>query len=433
MTLYRRFESKNKMIEDLKNAIIRDEFILMYQPQLDIRTSKIIGAEALIRWNHPKLGMIFPDDFIPLAEETGLIIPIGEWVIRTACRQNKMWMERLDLKMIISVNLSAVQFNDVHLVSCIKNILNESGLSPQYLELEITESMTMHIENTIHILKQLKELGVHISMDDFGKGYSSLYYLKRFPLDTLKIDRSFINECITDHDDAMIVKTVISMAHNLKLNVVAEGVETSEQLIFLQQNRCDSVQGYLFSKPVSPKELEDNILNIQNKVISNGISPEISEELITKGLVAKESDELIEIYRRQQGMIFKYKKENNRLIHTFADGELLYRWNMVPEQISGKELFEFCPKEFSVQASLYLERAWMGEENIFFMINIGDKFYFVTLLPIYHADKVFEVVGNVTDVTEFKKMESELRTVKNHLRYYIEKTGNEKTRKSKAR
>jgi EAL domain-containing protein (putative c-di-GMP-specific phosphodiesterase class I) len=206
--------------------------------------------EALLRWQNPELGLVSPAEFIPLAEETGLIVSIGEWVIRTACKQNKAWQAAGLRPLRVSVNLSARQFKEQNLVERVAQVLNETGLEARYLELELTESLLQNPEATITPLKELHALGVYLSIDDFGTGYSSLSYLKRFPIDTIKIDRSFVRDITTDADDAAIANAIITMAHSLGMHVVAEGVETGEQLAFLCRRECDSMQGYYFSKPL---------------------------------------------------------------------------------------------------------------------------------------------------------------------------------------
>src|SRR5690349_9269712 len=228
------------MENSLRRALEKEEFVVYYQPQIDIKTHRIVGAEALVRWQHPDLGLVFPSEFIALAEETGLIVPIGEWVIRKVCQENKKWQDAGHEKLCIGVNLSARQFQQKDLVSTISHILNETGLDAQYLGLEITESIAMkNADFTISALNELKKMRVHLSLDDFGTGYSSLSYLKRFPLETLKIDRSFVRDITTDPNDAAIVNAVVALAHSLKLNVIAEGVESEGQLAFLKNHKCD--------------------------------------------------------------------------------------------------------------------------------------------------------------------------------------------------
>jgi diguanylate cyclase (GGDEF)-like protein/PAS domain S-box-containing protein len=240
---------------DLRRALERKEFLLHYQPKLDAKTRKIVSMEALVRWWRPGNGMVSPGAFIPLAEETGLIIALGEWVLREACRQNKAWQEHGYPPMRVAVNVSAKQFHQSNVVEMIQRVLDETGLEPEWLEIEITESTIMkNAEGVIATVQQLKRMGVHIAIDDFGTGYSSLGYLRRFHLNTLKIDRSFLQDVLVDSENAIIVSAIINLAHNLKLNVVAEGVETEEQLAFLIEQGCDEVQGYLFSPPISAEK-----------------------------------------------------------------------------------------------------------------------------------------------------------------------------------
>jgi diguanylate cyclase (GGDEF)-like protein len=242
----------------LRKAISQEELVLYYQPQIDA-SSRVVGVEALVRWRHPEMGLLSPGDFIGVAEMSGLIIPIGDWTLHTACRQLKAWQRqrRLDDEFTVAVNLSARQFQQPNLVKAIREVVEETEISPSSLEIEITESNAMqNAENTIYTLRELKDLGIRISMDDFGTGYSSLNYLKRFPIDTLKLDQSFVRDVATDPSDAAIVSAVIQMAHSLDLKVVAEGVETREQLEFLRRQRCDIFQGFLFAPPLPTERLE---------------------------------------------------------------------------------------------------------------------------------------------------------------------------------
>jgi len=248
--------SKRLSLEsNLRHAIENDEFELYYQPKVVASNQHVFAAEALIRWHRPDAGLVSPFEFIPVLEETGLILQVGQWVIETACKQCKAWLES-DLGAIkVAVNLSARQFHQQDLESIISNALSESGICAEMLELEITETMLMEdSDNSVQTLNRLKKMGLSISIDDFGTGYSSLSYLKRFPIDTLKIDQSFIRDINTDPNDAAITTAIIALAHNLKLNVIAEGVETEDALTFLRENGCDQIQGYLFSKPLPANE-----------------------------------------------------------------------------------------------------------------------------------------------------------------------------------
>ncbi len=239
---------------DLRRALERREFLLHYQPKVDLASGWITGTEALLRWQHPKQGLISPLDFIPLLEETGLIVPVGRWVLHSACVQNKSWQEAGHAPLRVAVNLSARQFKQTGLVEMVEEVLAETGLDPRYLELELTESILLeHTEESLATLRRIHDMGIHLALDDFGTGYSSLSYLKRFPIDSLKIDRSFIRDVTTNPDDATIAQTVIAMAHSLRMTAVAEGVETEEQLAFLRSHQCDQMQGYYFSRPLPPE------------------------------------------------------------------------------------------------------------------------------------------------------------------------------------
>jgi diguanylate cyclase (GGDEF)-like protein/PAS domain S-box-containing protein len=239
------------MENSLRKALERNEFVLYYQPQVDINTHRITGMEALLRWRHPELGLVSPAQFIPIAEESGLIVPIGEWVLRAACAQNKAWQDAGFPALRVAVNISARQFKQPNLVGTIAQVLADTGLNPRYLELEITENIAMeHAEDTVEKLRKLKEMGIRISIDDFGTGHSSLSYLKRFPIDAIKIDRSFVTDLSPDQDSAAIAAAISAMANSLKLKVITEGVETEEQLALLMTHNRDEVQGYYFSQPL---------------------------------------------------------------------------------------------------------------------------------------------------------------------------------------
>lgn len=251
------FPQRLSLENDLRRALTGGEFELHYQPKADIRHDRLVGMEALIRWRHPDKGIISPLEFIPLAEETGLIIPIGRWVINEACRQNKAWQDAGLPKLRIAVNISGAQFRQKELVGWIADALAANHMAPEYLEIEITESVVMeNAADAVVTLEKLNRMGIQLSIDDFGTGYSSLSYLKRFPIDKLKIDRSFIRDISSDEDDAAIVRATIGLAHNLRLTVVAEGVETEDQLEVLRSLGCDEYQGYYRGKPLPPEQFE---------------------------------------------------------------------------------------------------------------------------------------------------------------------------------
>lgn len=272
--LNHRIMERLTLTAQLRHALDRGEFILHYQPQVDLQTGHIIGMEALVRWQHPELGLVSPARFIPLAEETGLIGPLGEWVMRSACAQNKAWQEAGLPPICVTVNLSARQLAQRDLVQTIVKVLEETGLDPKYLELELTESGVMtHPEEMLGRLRQLKEVGLRISLDDFGTGYSSLSYLKRFPFDKLKIDQSFARDITSDPNDAAIALTIIAMAQSLKLRVTAEGVETQGQLDYLTRHGCDEIQGYYFSPPI-PGEEAMQLLR-EGRHLPAGMGPQI--------------------------------------------------------------------------------------------------------------------------------------------------------------
>lgn len=253
-----RIQNRLALENDLRHGLERGEFVVYYQPQLNISTGQIVGVEALVRWQHPERGLVLPMEFIPVAEETGLIVPLGEWVLHAACAQIRSWQEAGLPPLRVAVNLSAREFQQGNLIEAVAGVLEETGLAPEFLQLEITEGVSIQdVDFTIKVMGELKEMGVQIAIDDFGTGYSALSYLRRFPIDVVKIDRSFVCDLTIDSTDAEIATTIIVMAHNLGLEVIAEGVETEEQLAFLKQRRCDEMQGYLFSKPVPAEKLEE--------------------------------------------------------------------------------------------------------------------------------------------------------------------------------
>jgi EAL domain-containing protein (putative c-di-GMP-specific phosphodiesterase class I) len=244
---------------DLRRALDRNEFEVHYQPIVDAYTGTVVGAEALLRWRHPELGLLLPSEFIPIAEENGLIVPMGEWILQAACLQNRAWQDAGLPRIRVGVNLSSRQLTR-RLADTVNRALQVSGLEPRYLSLELTESVLVnHHKEGTEALHALRAMGLHLSVDDFGTGYSSFSYLKHFPLDTLKIDRSFVREIAQHPDDAAITTAIIAMGHALGLRVIAEGVETEAHLSLLQNQGCDEVQGYLVGRPVPAERFEEHI------------------------------------------------------------------------------------------------------------------------------------------------------------------------------
>ena len=273
----------------LRRALENDELSVHYQPQVDLVSGRMIGIEALLRWRTPEMGMVSPTRFIPLAEETGLIIPIGEWVLKTAGMQNRLWQNAGLPPLAMAINLSPRQFWHPGLIGIVSRVLDESGLEPRYLELEITEGMVMRdVESAMAMLHELKGLGVQLSMDDFGTGYSSLSHLKRFPFDKLKMDISFVREVTFDPGSAAIARTIIAMAHNLNLRVIAEGIETEGQLSYLRAHGCDEMQGFYFSRPLSSQDFEQLLREGRHLCF-----PEEDETLPKKTLLLVDDEPLI--------------------------------------------------------------------------------------------------------------------------------------------
>lgn len=300
-----------KLENELRHAVEREELELYYQPQVSLRSGEIIGVEALIRWRHPTRGLVSPLDFIPLAERSGLIIPIGEWVMRTACTQNQAWLKAGLSTMAVAVNLSARQFDGQDFVAQTVKILQETGLDPGYLELELTESTTMdNPEVFSKMTEELKALAITLSIDDFGTGYSSLSYLKRFSLDRLKIDQSFVRDIVHDPDSASISVAIIGLAHSLGLSVIAEGVETEEQMSFLRSRGCDEMQGYYFSKPLPAHEFEQLLVERRTLPLPAGdkvpslliVDDDESVLLALKRLLRREGYPLLTAGSGQEGL-----------------------------------------------------------------------------------------------------------------------------------
>ena len=254
-TMNLRAQHQQGLESAIRQALERDEFVLHYQPKLELKTGKIVGAEALIRWFAPRAGWVSPSEFIPVAEDSGLIVPLTQWVLRRACEQGQAWRAMGLSPLCISVNVSAIDFRQRDFTDNLAEILTQTGLPPAQLELEITESVLMqNVDDTVATLNTIKAMGVRLALDDFGTGYSSLSYLRRFSIDVLKIDQSFVRGMSVNSQDAQLISAIIGMGKSLNMSIIAEGVETIEQLNFLQAQRCEEGQGFLFSKAVPPKD-----------------------------------------------------------------------------------------------------------------------------------------------------------------------------------
>jgi diguanylate cyclase (GGDEF)-like protein len=254
-TIHQQAQNNLEMQIQLRNAIVCNEFMLLYQPTIDLKTNLIIGVEALVRWNHPKRGIIHPAEFIPIAEQSNIMVSLGEWIFRNACLQNKAWQDQGLKPIRMAINVSGIQLIRENFVDMVELALSDAKLDPKYVEIELTESIIMDDKKkNLTTLMRLNDLGVGLTIDDFGTGYSSLNYLREFPVQKLKIDQSFIHESLTQPKNATIVEAIIAMGHSLKLSVLAEGVETPMQLEFLRNNLCDEVQGYLFGQPMTSQE-----------------------------------------------------------------------------------------------------------------------------------------------------------------------------------
>jgi diguanylate cyclase (GGDEF)-like protein len=271
------FDDRYSLERRLKQALARSEFVLHYQPIVEVTNGRIVGAEALLRWNDPARGLLHPEMFVAAVEESDLVYAIGEWVLRAACTQMQKWHEMGHTRLRVSVNLSAKQFQNRELPDLVDRVLAETGLPAEFLDLEITESTAMgNVDLSLLTMRALKDMGVRISIDDFGTGHSSLSYLKRFPIDTVKIDQEFVRDLTGDANDRAIITAVVSMARALRLRVIAEGVETEEQLQFLQRESCAEMQGFLYSRPVAASDFEKNLAKIPKEELGETPSPQRS-------------------------------------------------------------------------------------------------------------------------------------------------------------
>lgn len=388
----------NPLKIEFHKAIESNQLLLYYQPRINLKTGKVTGMEALVA----------PETFILAVEESEVITSIGTWVLYTACKQNKKWQKQ-GFSIVVSINISTIQLTQLNLIKAITTVLQTTELDASFLEIEISEMMTADIEETILMLQRLKKLGVRICIANFGERFRSLSYLKNSLVDTLKIDQSFVREICNNANDEMIVKTIISMAHNLNLNVVAEGIEAKEQLVFLKEHLCDEGGGSFLSNPLAANELEGKLSDIQQIVEKHGIFKDINERVSMEELLGLAKKELHDTVRLQQGLIFKFKKINGRFIHTLSDGELMYRFGFVPSQVIGKSLEEFIFNGTAVKITSYYQKAWEGEEFVSYENELNGIHYLATLRPIKEDGKVTEVIGSCIDITSRKEAEDKWR------------------------
>lgn len=393
----------------LRKAVSQGEFWLEYQPAFDLHTGRITGVEALIRWDHPDHQGLSPEKLIRIAEETGLIVPIGEWALETACRQLGQWQKAGLPTFHISVNLSIRQLFHPGFVDKVSAILEETGIQPESLELEITESKVIDMAQALDVLKRLKELGIKISLDDFGTGLSSMRLLMEAPFHKIKIHHSFIHPCHVDADHEALVKTIISMARQMGLEVIAEGVETREQLIFLQQHMCHEAQGFLLCPPLPPERLSEQFDELEQVVGRLGIPREVQHEQWIRQEMELSRQDLLNIVRLHNGFIFKVVREGEQFIPTFCEGKLLYRLGLTPELVVGRRLPEILHPECIQMWRSYLRRAWEGESVLSFEGRQNQIDFLVTLQPVFRSGQVVEIIGSVVEITERKKVEEALR------------------------
>ena len=396
-------------IRELRRAMEQDEFRLYYQPKVNLTSGSITGVDALIRWKHPAKGLFYPNEFIPAAETSEFIVELGDWILRMACTQNRAWQDEGRSPFIVAVNVSGRQLHQPHFAERVERIVHETGLDPRYLELKIRENTVMDPRRVLPVLRDLKKTGVRLGLDAFGIGYSCLFWLKEYPIDVVKIDRSFVKQCTVHQKDATIVKAIIAMAHELSVQVVAEGIESKEQLIFLQQNLCDGGQGYLFSPPLPAKTIVRRFEVVERVVSTYGIPEVLDQQIWLNEAIEKVRQESTEILRYQQGMTFKFIRQDGQFIHTFCAGELLYRLGLSPELVLGKSPHDVLPHDDAERKLQYYRRAWEGEENVSYEMTLNDLWYLASLRPIRRGGEIVEVIGSCVDITDRKEAERKLR------------------------
>lgn len=372
-----RIAERIELERQLKEALRDDQFVLHYQPKVDLSTGKIVGAEALIRWNHPDLGLVGPIKFIPFAEENGLIVPIGEWVIQTVCAQQAAWLAQGVPVVPVSLNLSAQQFSEGNIFATVDDALKQHKLNPCWLELELTETMVMQnpdkVENTLH---EFRTLGLHLSLDDFGTGYSSLAYLKRFPFNTVKIDRTFVTDIISNPDDSAIASAIIGMAHSLRMHVIAEGVETEAQLKFLRARHCNQIQGYFFCRPIPAQSFCETLAN--GKCLELEITAESQQQTLL--IVEKESSRIAKLTHALQGQGYRILtaqdgKQALELLATHAVQVILCTQTL--SSIADIEFFTVAARLYPDTMRIVLS-GYAELKSVLEFINRGEIYRFIT-------------------------------------------------------
>src|SRR5690554_2634390 len=372
-----RIAERIELERQLKVALSDDQFVLHYQPKVDLGTGKIVGAEALIRWNHPELGLVGPIKFIPFAEENGLIVPIGEWVIHTVCAQQAAWLAQGVPVVPVSLNLSAQQFSEGNIFATVDNALKQHRLDPHWLELELTETMVMQNPDKVEdTLQEFRSLGLHLSLDDFGTGYSSLAYLKRFPFNTVKIDRTFVTDIISNPDDSAIASAIIGMAHSLRMHVIAEGVETEEQLKFLRAQHCNQIQGYFFCRPIPANSFREILL--KGKSLELEVPPGSQQQTLL--IVEKETVRAEKLIHALQGQGYRILtaqdgKQALALLATHSVQVILCTQTL--SSIADIEFFTFAARLYPDTMRIVLS-SYAELESVLEFINRGEIYRFIT-------------------------------------------------------
>ncbi|MBM7572560.1 EAL domain-containing protein [Aquibacillus albus] len=394
--------------KDIQRALEEQEFCMVYQPQIDLSTGHILGIEALLRWNHPECGWISPAEFIPIAENSGLMTQVTKWVLRKACEQNKTWQNKGLPEVKVSVNISPVDFENQELYELILNTLQETGLSPNGLELEITETaMLKYVDKTVDILKKLKEIGVQIAIDDFGKGNTSISYLKDFPINTVKIDQSFIKNIPYNQKESSIVKNIIQMCHNLDLQTVAEGVETEEQVIFLSLHNCTVAQGFLFSRPLHVEDYVNRVLTCEYDAIS---TIQRLDDQITMRSAKLHDHRFQSLFNHNPDIVCSFGLNGKFLSVNKAFEKILgYRVN----EVLDKDMFSMVHPDDIEKAQVQLEQVLNREEPENIDIRIEHKNYSyvhcnISCFPMYLGKRVVGIYSVAKDMTEKKKLEKAL-------------------------